>query len=294
LWRFVATEHGREVREPERAMTRQVTLCADDYGLSRGIDAAIDELVRRGRLSALSCLTNAPSWPADGPQWAAPQPGVAVGLHFNLTDGVPLSEALRTHWPRMPSLPSCIAAAHLGCLPLAAIAEELAAQWAAFVAATGRAPDFVDGHQHVHHLPGVRKAVLEWLRRQPKPPALRSTGCVLGPGSLAKRLAIEWTGGRALARALAQQRGAACVPSNSVLLGVYDFVVTDYRRLMRAWLANVPAAGGLIFCHPGQRSPDAAGDAIAAAREREWAYLASEAFAADLEAADVTLAPGLA
>ena len=30
-------------------MARQVTLCADDYGLSTGVDLAIDELARRGR-----------------------------------------------------------------------------------------------------------------------------------------------------------------------------------------------------------------------------------------------------
>ena len=59
---------------------------------------------------------------------------------------------------------------------------------------------------------------------------------------------------------------------------------------MRGWLARLPAQGGLIFCHPGQRSPEAARDPIAAAREREWAYLASDAFATDLQAAGVTLA----
>jgi chitin disaccharide deacetylase len=278
--------YWRQARQTERAMTRQVTLCADDYGLSRGIDAAIDALARRGRLNALSCLTNAPAWPIDGPQWATSLPGVAVGLHLNLTEGHPLSAALRERWPALPSVQTCIVAAHLGRLPLSAVSDELAAQWDAFVAVTGRAPDFVDGHQHVHHLPGVRNLVLDWVRRQPRPPALRSTGRVIGPGSPVKRLAIEWTGGRALARALARQTAVA---HNRALLGVYDFVDPDYRRLMRSWLARVPAEGSLIFCHPGQRSPDAAGDAIAAAREREWAYLGSDEFAADLQAAAVTL-----
>jgi predicted glycoside hydrolase/deacetylase ChbG (UPF0249 family) len=271
-------------------MNRRVTLCADDYGLSTGIDEAIDELARRGRLSALSCLTNAPAWPADGPRLTAPAPRVAVGLHFNLTEGRPLSPALRAQWPALPAVQRCIVAAHLGRLPLTAIADELAAQWEAFVAATGRAPDFVDGHQHVHHLPGIRTLVLALLLRQPQPPALRSTGRVRGPGYLLKRLAIEWTGGRALARTLARQRE---VPHNTALLGVYDFEEPGYRRLMQAWLARVPAAGGLIFCHPGRRSPEAAHDAIAAAREREWAYLSSDAFAADLQSAGVELA-GLA
>jgi hypothetical protein len=133
----------------------------------------------------------------------------------------------------------------------------------------------------------VRNLVLERLQRETHKPALRSTGCVRGPGFLFKRLAIEWTGGRALARALERQRGIAY---NTTLLGVYDFAQPDYRALMRGWLARLPAGGGLIFCHPGHRSPEAAGDPIASAREREWAYLASDAFAADLQAADVRLA----
>ena len=268
-------------------MTRTLTLCADDYGLSGGIDAAIDELARRGRLSALSCLTNAAAWPTDGPRLASPAPGVATGLHFNLTEGRPLCPSLRERWPVLPTIEACIVGAHLGRLPLQAIGQELAAQAQAFTAATGRGPDFVDGHQHVHHLPGIRELVLGWLQRQAQPPALRSTGNVCGPGFLFKRLAIEWTGGRALARALAR---SPAIVHNSALLGVYDFAQTDYRALMRGWLARLPATGGLIFCHPGRRSPDAAADPIAAAREREWAYLASEAFAADLQAADVSLA----
>jgi predicted glycoside hydrolase/deacetylase ChbG (UPF0249 family) len=271
-------------------MTRRVALCADDYGLSTGIDEAIGELARCGRLSALSCLTNAPAWPADGPRLATPASHVAVGLHFNLTEGRPLSSALRALWPELPAVQRCIVAAHLGRLPLAAIADELTAQWDAFVAATGRAPDFVDGHQHVHHLPGIRVLVLDWILRQPQPRTLRSTGRVCGPGYRLKRLAIEWTGGRALARMLARQRE---VSHNTSLLGVYDFEEPDYRRLMQAWLARVPADGGLIFCHPGRRSPGVVRDAIAAAREREWAYLGSDAFAADLQAAGVELAnPG--
>lgn len=268
-------------------MTREVTLCADDYGLSTGVDVAIDELARRGRLSAMSCLTNAPAWPVDGPQLATRPAGVATGLHFNLTDGRPLCAALRERWPVLPTIQACIVAAYRGRLPLVAIGDELRAQWDAFVAVTGRAPDFVDGHQHVHHLPGIRGLVLDCLQQQAHRPALRSTGRVPGPGFLLKRLAIEWTGGRALARALGPLR---VVPTNSALLGVYDFEQADYRALMRGWLAHLPPAGGLIFCHPGRRSPEAQRDPIAAAREREWAYLASASFAADLQAAGVVLA----
>ena len=262
---------------------RRLLLCADDFGLTHGIDQAIAGLVRAGRLVAFSCLSNGPAWVADAPQVAALRGPALAGLHFNLTEGRPLSPALAHHWPQLPSLPRLLILAHLGRLPLAAVADELVAQWVAYVQASGCEPDFIDGHQHVHHLPGVRGALLDFLRLHPVP--VRSTAHLGGPGGGLKRRVIEHSGGRALALALAQ-RG---LPHNRLLLGAYDFQA-DYRPLMQAWLAQVPASGALLFCHPGQPSPGDAPDAIAAARQRELAYLGGDAFEADLAAAGVVLA----
>ena len=263
---------------------RPLLLCADDFGLTPGIDGAIAGLVRAGRLVAFSCLSNGPAWAADAAQVAGLRRQAQAGLHFNLTEGRPLSPALARHWPQLPSLPRLLVDAHLGRMPAAAVADELAAQWSAFVQASGCTPDFIDGHQHVHHLPGVRDALLAWLQRHPLP--VRSTAHVAGPGGGLKRRVIEHSGGRDLARALAQ-RG---LPHNRLLLGAYDFQA-DYRPLMQAWLAQVPASGGLLFCHPGAASAADPPDPIAAARHRELAYLGSAAFAQDLLAAGVVLAP---
>lgn len=263
---------------------RALHLCADDYGLRPGLSRCIAELAARGRLSALSCLSNAEHWAAAAADLRALPSSVEIGLHFNLSECRPASAALRAVWPQLPQLPRLIAAAHLHRLPLAAIEDELAAQWRAFVDAHGRQPDFIDGHQHVHHLPGVRELVLAAAARCGV--AVRNTGRVLGPGWALKRWLIAHTGGTRLQAAL-QARG---LRHNTVLLGAYDFVASDYRALMRAWLAQVPAQGALLFCHPGHGDAGLA-DAIGAAREREAAYLSSDAFAEDLAEADVTLSP---
>lgn len=223
------------------------------------------------------------------PLLAALPSEVDRGLHFNLTEGVPASAELRTHWPRLPALPKLIAAAHLGLLPRRAIAAEWRAQWQNFVDATGAAPAFVDGHQHVHHLPGVQPVLLAAAAAHPGL-AVRNTGRVVGPGHGLKRRLIEHTGGRALQSALRAQD----IPHNAVLVGAYDFKATDYRSCMQGWLAALPPAGGLLFCHPSSAdaeddAEDDAGDPIAAARQREAAYLAGEEFPADLAAAGVSL-----
>ena len=279
---------------------RALMLCADDYGLSPGIDAAIAGLVRSGRLGAFSCLSNGPAWPQDAEAVAGLRSQAQAGLHFTLTEGRPLSPALARLWPQMPALPRLLVDAHLGRLPLGAVADELAAQWQAFVAASGAAPDYIDGHQHVHHLPGVRGLLLDWLQRQPRPTPVRSTARLAGPGYGFKRWVIEHSGGRALARALARRVQPHRLPHNRLLLGAYDFAAADYGVLMRQWLAQVPEQGALLFCHPGRASDGAPGvggacgdapDPIAAARQRELAYLASADFPRDLAAAGVVLAP---
>ena len=266
-------------------MTRTLALCADDFGLAPHISAGIARLAHAQRLTAIACITNSPHWAADASLLEDLPASVDVGLHLNLTEGRPLSARLGARWPQLPGLVRLIAQAHLGRLPRAALRNEVHAQLAAFSQVRGKPPDFIDGHQHVHHLPVLRDVLLDMVEHVQPLPALRSTGRVLGPGFGVKRWLIERTGGRALAVALARR----VIAHNPALLGVYDFAAPDYRGLMQAWLARLPAEGGLLFCHPGEAAAAGTPDAIAAARQRELAYLASNAFDADLAAADVRL-----
>jgi chitin disaccharide deacetylase len=264
--------------------SRSLVLCADDFGLAPGISAGIAALAARSRLSAVSCIVNSPHWRGGAlmqRQWPA---SVSRGLHLNLSEGAPLSAVLRAVWPVLPALPRLLALAPLRRLPRAAIRAEIEAQLDAFGEATGRAPDFVDGHQHVHHLPGVRESLLDIVGALQPRPAVRSTARLLGPGAGFKGRVIEATGGRALG-AMLERAGFV---HNQVLLGAYDFQAADYRALMQRWLAALPASGALLFCHPGEAVP---GDAIGAARQRELAYFASAGFDADLAAAGVLLVP---
>ena len=264
---------------------KRVVLCADDYGVDAGIDAAIDELLRARRLSAVSCLVGGACWVEHGAALAAHGEEVSVGLHLNLTWGRPLSAALARYWPRLPSLGTVLREAALRRLPSEAIAAELAAQWDRFCTVAGREPDHVDGHQHVHALPGVREVLVERLRARPWPPAVRSTAVVLGPGAHLKRAVLQLAGGRGLLRLL--ETGG--LPHNTALAGAYDFGPGDFGTRMRAWLLALPHDGGWIFCHPGR--PEALNDPIAAARRREAAYLGSDAFPRDLASAGFVLAP---
>lgn len=264
---------------------RSLSVCADDFGLTPGISAAIARLAHSQCITAISCITNSAYWESNAPLLEQLPDSVDVGLHINLTEGQPLSPQLAELWPRLPALPELMLRAHLGLLPRAALASEVEAQLAAFRAATGVSPRYLDGHQHVHHLPGLRNMVLDMAARMQPTAAIRNTGRVLGPGFGIKRWLIENTGAQALRRDLAK-RGLA---HNPVLLGAYDFQDPDYRGCMQGWLAALPSEGGLLFCHPGEVIGGDPPDAIDAARARELAYLESDAFVLDRAAANVTL-----
>ena len=80
--------------------SRRIILCADDYGLSPGVDNAIRDLLVRGRLSATSVMVVTPTFARDEAQSLA---GLdtggrrpAIGLHVTLTaPHVPLTAAMR-------------------------------------------------------------------------------------------------------------------------------------------------------------------------------------------------------
>ena len=276
---------SRPAVAPAQRAARTLCLCADDFGLAPGISAGIARLARVHRLTAVSCITNSPHWHAAAPLLRDLPASVGVGLHINLTEGRPLSRRLAKKWPQLPALKTLMLRAHLGLLPRLELRTEIHAQLAAFRAATNAEPRYIDGHQHVHQLPGLRGIVLDLVENLHPSPAVRSTSPLPGPGSDFKRWLIRNSGGRALAQELSDR----ALAHNPALLGAYDFLDPDYRGLMKGWLAELPPQGAMIFCHPGQTRDGDPPDPIAPARMRELAYLESDLFARDLAAANVTL-----
>lgn len=281
-------------------------LCADDYALTPQIDAGILDLAQRGRISAISCMTSSPRWPQAAVALQALRGKVAIGLHFNLTDA-PL---LQTRMPAQ-SLTSCLWRSHLRCLPAKAIARELQLQWQAFVEQMQVAPDFIDGHQHVHVLPQVQPVFLQQLEQLDpsaktfvRLPYSRPWYYLLR-GEL-KPAIIAAAGGYRLRRGL-QASGRAHNPS---FAGAYNFAAKDYGAVFRAALSAIKQqrqAYGMIMCHPAKRLPlaeaqlknpgnplpvasvvDVAAvtdhdDPIAAARYLEWDYFNSQMFTEDCQ-----------
>ncbi len=264
---------------------RRIGICVDDFGLHAGINEAVFALAHLGRVQAVSAMVGGPAWGEGAPALRALDPQrVEVGLHLDLTE-CPLQPALRTPLGRL------IAQAYLRRLDAAALRTEIGAQLDAFEQAMGRAPAYVDGHQHVHQLPMVRTLLLQELaRRYPAGgPWLRATH---SPQRAAhadartdfKSRVIAFLGARALS-ALARRQG---LRQNARLLGVYDFTgsAEQYRERLQRWL-HAARDGDLLMCHVGL--PTQAPDVLAGARQDEFAVIGAPDFDALLQGAQVRL-----
>ncbi|HEY8579268.1 MAG TPA: ChbG/HpnK family deacetylase, partial [Beijerinckiaceae bacterium] len=142
-------------------------LCADDFGLSPAVSAGILEAIDAGRLSATGCMTNLPSFRPAAGALAARRGRVQAGVHLTLTAGAPLAPCPRlAPEGRLPALPVLLRAGRGDAELRRDIGAEIGRQLDAFAEAFGGAPDFVDGHQHVHALPLVRGALFAELERR--------------------------------------------------------------------------------------------------------------------------------
>lgn len=254
---------------------RTVFVTADDYGYNAAVDDGILALAEAGRLAGAGCMTRAPGWRAAAARIPVASPPASDaggdeddgsdqgqicgwGLHLDLTEFSPQRRGL---WP-------LIGASLARRLDPAALREEIAAQCMLFEDATGRAPDYVDGHQHVHQLPQVREALVEVLaaRYAGRLPWLRISGARIGDG--AKALFIAALGADELER-LATAAGMDCMPR---LLGAYGFDgdAESYRRRLGDWLARA-ADGHALMVHPATGA--LSGDPIGPARVREYGVL---------------------
>src|SRR5260370_31813178 len=164
------------------AAPRRIWLCADDYGLSPGVNRAIRDLVERGRLKAASVMVVGPSMGRDEVEAlraaAAGSPRCGIGLHVTVTAPFrPLAMHFRPIDGGMfPTLAKLLRAGLFRRLDAEIIHAELIVQLAAFKEMFGRSPDFVDGHQHAQLFPQVRDAFLAAVKDAAPRPSVRQCG----------------------------------------------------------------------------------------------------------------------
>jgi predicted glycoside hydrolase/deacetylase ChbG (UPF0249 family) len=283
--------HVQRNRGDPGSMT-QVVLCADDYAISAGVSRGILELAQAGRISATSAMSAAEGWPQLARQLDPVRERIGIGLHLTFTGLGPLGPMPRfAPQGRFPALRDVVRMAMSGRLPAAEIAAEIDRQLDAFTAVMGRAPDFVDGHQHVHALPGIRRALIAALRRRGlagrtwlRDPADSPAAIVRRGVSVPKALAVA-----GLSLGFGAEARRAGFATNRGFAGFSPFdprrhLALDFDRFFAA-----PGPAHLVMCHPGHVAARETLDDVVEARERELAFLASDEFAALMKRRGVRL-----
>ncbi len=275
-------------------VSSSISLCADDFGLSPGVNRGILEALASGRLSAVSVMTTRPSWPEGAAALRRYAARADIGLHLNLTLGAPLSSMPRfASSGHFPDISRLLKSAHKGELPELEIRREIARQIDGFVEHFGAPPDFVDGHQHVHVLTQIRNWLFDeldarglarkiWLRDA----ADRPSRILRRNTELKKAFAIAWLG-----RGFAREAAARGYATNEGFSGFSGFdPCGDYAADFAAYL-RAPGRRHLIMCHPGYCDAELVLiDPVTLTRERELSFLLSPAFVETLDRASLKLA----
>ena len=275
-------------------MSRRIWLCADDYGISPGVNRAIRDLIEKGRLNATSVMVVGPAIGRDDVSAlvtsARSNPNCAIGLHITLT--APFRPLTMHFRPIEGGLflphPTLFRRGLTGRLDFELVHTEVTVQIETFADLFGRAPDYVDSHQHVHLFPGVRRAFLAAAKSAAPGAWVRQCG---RNRPLSQRLESPKSLVLDLLSAQFRKRAAhAGLPFNPAFAGAYDFSKdTEFGGLLRQFIQGMPE-GGVVMCHPGIVDDLLVSlDPFTFQREREYEFLRSERFMPLLAANELTL-----
>ncbi|MEM9255723.1 MAG: ChbG/HpnK family deacetylase [Pseudomonadota bacterium] len=260
---------------------RRLIVNADDFGLTQGINSAIQLAFESGSVTSTTLMVNA-SASAEAIGIAKRHPTLGTGLHFNLTLGAPISkvDAVASLVNRdgyfvdrkalaLRLLRRAIDPRH--------ILSELKAQHRVMLE-HGLTPSHIDSHQHVHALPLLFDVLAEYCseRRIPirVPWVLDLPDTHSGLGRRVRRFALRWQmqrhyrlwGGRLVC--------------NDGLGSIFDlnpnksrYTDEDYRRILSA----APAGAFELMVHPARDVQTLQGlTSISEVSAKEFEYLSTE------------------
>lgn len=263
---------------------KRLIVNADDFGWSDGVNRGIVEAHRNGIVTSATLLANGAAFEA-AVRLAQVEGRLGVGVHLNLSDGPPLLP----RWDA-PSLVNVAGEFSGGPMKIAARLlagklrpAEVDAEWDAQIRKVKKAgiqPTHLDGHKHVHMLPGLFPIALRLAKRHAIPAVRVSAERFFGwNGTLARnrRDALAILKQRAQARALnwlateaREEAGRAGLACAEFFCGLTQTGFLDAKEL-ETILWNLPEGTSELMCHPGYRDAALAGSntRLQMHRERE-------------------------
>lgn len=236
---------------------QRLIVTADDFGLSRPVNEAVERAHQHGILTAASLMTGAPARD-DAVERARRLPRLGVGLHLTLVDGCPVlppTEVPGLVGPdgRFSTDPVKFGTALFFSKKLRRQAEaEITAQFEAF-RKTGLVMDHVNGHQHFHMHPVISKIVARLAPEFGHPPVRIPVEPLL-PSYRAttdrfRDRFSSWLFYLAQTRLLRRRVMAAGLPVNNHVFGLNDSGAMIESRVLQ-FLDRLPKGTSEFYFHP--------------------------------------------
>lgn len=160
-----------------KKMTLQKIFNADDFGISKGVNAAIVKAHREGILNSASLMINQ-KYAAEAVKLAKEMPELEIGLHVNLTNEYPAASAQEI--PLLVDGQGKLKNGFVNLLLLSffkprqlrlQVEIEMRAQIAKYLT-TGLPLQHLDSHRHVHMIPQIFKTMRK-LQKEFEVPRIR-------------------------------------------------------------------------------------------------------------------------
>jgi len=237
---------------------------ADDLGWTDGVNRGIREAFHHGIVTSTSLLANGAAF-AGGVEAARSAPGLGVGVHLNLSDGPPVADretvtSLLNDDGKFAGGPESLLLrrARRG-LRLAEVESEWDAQIQK-VRDAGLAPTHLDGHKHVHMLPGLFEIALKLAKRHDIG-AIRvsleasSLRAALSSGkkhhaAVVLKQGVQARGLKLLARDAREQAGRAGISTADYFCGIAQTGELT-REGVTQFVKSLPDGTTELICHPG-------------------------------------------
>jgi hopanoid biosynthesis associated protein HpnK len=237
---------------------------ADDLGWTDGVNRGIIEAFRHGIVTSTSLLANGAAFAA-GVEAARSVPGLGVGVHLNLSDGPPIAN--RESVPSLLNNDGEFAGGPESLLLRRArrglFLPEVEKEWNAQIQKVrdaGISPTHLDGHKHVHMLPGLFEIALKLAKRHDIG-AIRvslessSLRAALSSGSkqnttVVMKQGVQARGLKLLARYAYQQAERAGISTADYFCGIAQTGELT-REGVEQLVQSLPDGTTELMCHPG-------------------------------------------
>lgn len=244
-------------------MARNLIVNADDLGWTAGVNFGIAESHRNGIVTSASLLANGAAF-TQAVELARQTPGLDVGVHLNLNDGPPVAprEAVRSLLNGAGEFEGGPDSLLLKMATRSLSLSEVEAEWNAQIGKirdAGIAPTHLDGHKHVHMLPGLFEIALRLAKRHGigairishEASRLRSA---LSSGELRSTVVlkqgVQARGLKLLGRDAREHAERAGLSTADYFCGIAqtgELTRDGVARLLR----NLPEGTTELMCHPG-------------------------------------------